>query len=270
MKILNCTKIYLGLFLILTNFFNILSKEQETSTQNTDVIIQKEKKPKFKIGLCIVATGRYIDFAYKLIESAEKYFCKNHKVTYFVFTDAPIPACDNIVRIYQERFGWPLDTMFRPVLYDKHRALLASMDYLFASDADMLFVDYVGDEILSPLVATRHPGFMNQRGSYECKNPKSKAYVSSNEGKYYFAGGFYGGESKEFLKMASKVSSNVLEDLSKNFIAEWHEESHNNRYFIDNEPTLILNPSYCYPEHWTMPYSKKLLALDKNHKEMRK
>jgi len=61
----------------------------------------------------------------------------------------------------------------------------------------------------------------------------------------------------------------VDEDMDKNLIAVWHDESHYNRYLIDTPPTHILSPSYCYPESWRLPFEKKLLALDKNHREMR-
>jgi len=36
-----------------------------------------------------------------------------------------------------------------------------------------------------------------------------------------------------------------------------------------NQPKF-LDPSYCYPESWNLPYEKKLLALDKNHQEIRR
>ena len=70
--------------------------------------------------------------------------------------------------------------------------------------------------------------------------------------------------------MASVLAERILEDKKKGIIAVWHDESHMNRYLIDNEPAIILNPSYCYPESWEIPFDKKLLALDKNHNEMRK
>jgi histo-blood group ABO system transferase len=85
----------------------------------------------------------------------------------------------------------------------------------------------------------------------------------------YFAGGFNGGSSIEFLKMCDKISTNIEKDLQNGYIAIWHDESHLNRYFLDNPPTKILDPGYCYPESWGLPFSKKLLALDKNHEEMR-
>jgi len=221
------------------------------------------------VGLLIMATGKYTQFIDPLIQSARKHFCPNHTVTYFVFTDGEIPQAVDIVPIFQMRLGWPFDTMMRHHVYAKNQEKLLTQDYLFACDADMLFVDTVGDEILGERVATMHPGFVGQRGSYY-RNPQSLAYVSDAEGIYYFAGGFYGGTTKEVLHIAHTLSAHIDDDLSRGVIAEWHDEAHWNRYCIDNPPTVILNPSYCYPENLKLKYPKKLLALDKNHDEIRK
>lgn len=224
---------------------------------------------KYRVGLCIVATGRYDKYAEELIESARKFFCKNQDVHYFVFTDGKIQQANDVTVVYQKRLGWPYDTLLRFSIYAKHQQLLQGMDYLFATDADMRFVGPVGDEILAKLVATQHPGFVGKRGSYETRK-ESLAYVGAKEGKYYFAGGFYGGAQKEFFAFIATVTAAIEKDLAKSIIAVWHDESHLNRYFIDKKPTKILSPAYCYPESWNLPYEKKLLALDKNHSEMRK
>lgn len=221
------------------------------------------------IGLLVMATGKYIAFVPPLVDSAKKFFCQEHEVTFFVFTDQQAKPIDNVVYIYQSRLGWPYDTMMRFHTYFKHRDIYADMDYLFACDADMLFVGRVGSEILGDRVATQHPGFIGKRGTYET-NPTSLAYIAPHEGKYYFAGGFYGGSFDEVMKIAKTCADNIDKDLAKGFVAVWHDESHWNRYCIDNPPTIILNPSYCYPESWNLPYPKKLLALDKNHSEFRK
>lgn len=226
-----------------------------------------EHKP-YKIGLLIVATGKYIQFIKPLIDSSRVYFCPNHEVTYFIFTDGAYEQQPDVRIIAQNKLGWPYDTLMRCGIYDNHRDLLMDMDYLFACDADMRFVDYVGDEILSDRVATQHPGFVGRRGTYE-NRPISRAYVSGNEGVVYFAGGFHGGKKDEFLRLAHTMHENIKTDLAKGIIAVWHDESHLNRYFIDNSPTVILSPSYCYPESWQLPYVKRLLALDKNHVAMR-
>ncbi len=221
------------------------------------------------IGLLVVATGKYIDFVPPLIKSAEKYFCKGHNVTYFIFTDRDFDHSDNTIATFQSRMGWPYDTMMRGHVYYKNRDLFKDQDYLFATDADMLFVDHVGSEILGEHVATIHPGFVDKRGSYET-NRKSTAYVGKKEGKYYFAGGFYGGSRDGFLNIVKTNAEKIDEDLKNGIVAVWHDESHWNRYCIDHKPTVILNPSYCYPESWNLKYPKKLLALDKNHSEIRK
>jgi histo-blood group ABO system transferase len=254
--------------------------------------VHTEYKPTFivredhlHIGLCIMATGRYIAFVKPLLDSAEKYFCPQHKKSYFIFTDG---ACDEllsssykdkIVIIPQKRLGWPYDTLMRFSVYNQHKNLFVQTDYMFATDADMLFVDVEGNEILHDRVATQHPGFEKNKplwGSeppYD-RNSTSTAYIPYNKGTHYFAGGFYGGTTKEFMKMAETITNNIITDLEKyNYVALWHDESHLNRYFIDNTPSIILDRSYCYPENgMDKGYPEccpKLLALDKKHNEMR-
>jgi len=224
---------------------------------------------KKNIGLCIVATGRYDRFVEPLIESARKNFCRDHNVTFFVFADGTIPTSKDIVRVEQKRMGWPYDTMKRFHVYEKNSAVFANMDYLFALDADMLFVDRVGSEILSSLTATQHPGFVGKRGTYET-NPLSLACVNANEGKRYYAGGFWGGSRDRFLSVCKILNERIDQDLKKGIIAVWHDESHLNRYLINHPPRKVLTPSYCYPESVKIPFKKRLLALDKNHGALRK
>lgn len=227
-----------------------------------------------KIGLLIIATGKYTQFIPPLFKSVNKHFMKGHEVNMFVFTDGKIPENNVVKRVQQEHLGWPGATLKRYHIFDKNKEILSKMDYLFYCDADMKFVGDVGDEILpekgsNGLVGTQHPGFYSneKRGTYETR-PESTAYVSPKEGSIYYAGGFNGGTSKAFLNMSKSIKERVDKDLEKNIIAVWHDESQMNRYFIDNPPKTI-TPSYCYPESWNIPFEKKLLALDKNHSEIR-
>lgn len=240
------------------------------------------------IGLCIVATGKYIAFVKPLLDSAEQYFCPDHKKTYFIFTDGAPSDIEELVNssyrekiviTHQKRLGWPYDTLMRFSIYNEHKDLFASTDYMFATDADMLFVGTEGDEILHDRVATQHPGFEKNKplwGSetpYD-RNPDSTAYIAEGSGTHYFAGGFYGGSTTEFISMMNALTNNIITDLENHdYIAVWHDESHLNRYFIDNIPSIMLNRSYCYPENGEKKgyplCCPKLLALDKNHSEMR-
>src|SRR3990170_1691993 len=99
----------------------------------------------YNIGLCIVATGKYSAYITPLITSAQKFFCTNHNVTYFVFTEADIEETKYIKKIFQKKLGWPYDSMFRFGVYLKHQEKFKNMDYIFSLDADMLFLDKIED-----------------------------------------------------------------------------------------------------------------------------
>lgn len=225
-----------------------------------------------KVGLLVIATNKYIQFVTPLWESVKQHFLPGHEVTMFVFTNrtdfVPEPGQ---VAIPQQHIAWPGPTLFRYNIFSGAKDKLQEQDYLFYCDADMRFVDTVGDEVLGDLVGTIHPGFFDkprQAFTYETR-PNSLAYVKPEEGTKYFAGGFNGGKTQNFLAMCEKLAHNIGEDYKRGVIAVWHDESHMNRYFIDNPPTVQLSPAYCYPESWSIPFEKRLLALDKNHKEIR-
>jgi len=227
----------------------------------------RDSTPK-QIGLFIVATGKYIQFVNPLITSARHWFCTDHHVVFFVFTDQEMQEEFDVIRIPVRHLGWPYATLMRFHMYAEYQEQFDCLDYIFAIDADALFVAPVGEEIFSDRVFTLHPGFVNRAGTYE-RNPLSAACVASHEGTFYFAGGFYGGSPKEFFRFVNTAKEKVDQDLAKGCIALWHDESHLNRYAIDYPPTLILTPSYCYPESWRLPYVKKILVLDKDHCAMR-
>jgi hypothetical protein len=229
--------------------------------------------PKQKIALCIVATGEYIRFADQLIKSARIYFLPNHDVTYFVFSDSSIEGND-IISVYQKKENWPLGTLMRFSMYAKQKEALSHYNYIFAIDADMLCYNYIGDEILEERVGTAHPGFAMHRSSFPPSfdpNRESCVYIPENErAGTYFAGAFYGGSQKEFVKLVETCSQTVRLDLSHGIIAEYHDENHLNWYFRKNKPTKILSPSYCYPDSnikaktWRLTsFKKRILCLEK-------
>src|SRR5690348_14462467 len=161
-----------------------------SSSLNSSV---QQETERYKVGLCIVATGKYIQFVEQLVRSADCYLLPGHEITYFVFTDGTPIDHPRIIKIAHKKLGWPYDTMMRFEAYHNAKEQLSKMDYLFALDADMLLVDTLGNEILGERVGTLHPGFFNkkrERFSYESKNKNSTAFIASYEGKHYFAGGF--------------------------------------------------------------------------------
>ena len=224
-----------------------------------------------KIGLILISTNKYKIFVKPLIESARNFFLNNHEVTYDLFTDSDEfnDLGDDVVINKIEHLEWPMITLYRYKTFVKHKDILSTEDYLFYCDIDMRFVDNIGDEILGDLVATIHPGFLGGRGTPETK-PQSTAYIHPNDELVYYAGGFNGGSSSNFLEMSEQIDKNIDIDSNNGIIAIWHDESHLNKFFTKNKPTTILSPSYCYPESWNLNYTKKLLALDKDHESIRK
>ena len=232
-----------------------------------------------KICILNIATNKYIQFVEPLLDSIEENFLNGHEISALVFTNHEIEESSENVKIVQiEHEPWPIPTLKRYHYFMKEAEYISQFDYCFYMDVDMRIVGKVGDEILGNLVATQHPGFWYKsvdEFSYE-RRPEYKAYIPYGEGKMYYAGGFNGGKPEHFLKMSETIVNNVEEDFKNNLIAVWHDESHMNRYLVNNPPTVELTPSYCYPESvkfnptsWNVPFEPKILALEKNHAEVR-
>lgn len=224
---------------------------------------------KMNIGILIVCTGKYSLFFNSLYESCETFFLKNHKKTYYVFTDGDIVQKENVVKINQPYMGFPNDTLKRFHLFNNQYDFLIKEDFLFFLNANMLCVDNIGDEIIptesnNNLMAVHHPGMYNSSPNsytYE-RNPSSQFYIPFNEGKYYYQGCFNGGKSKDFLEM-SKILANLIDiDQSNGILPVWWDESALNWYLKDINP-LLVNPGYAHPEGWSIPFKSKMIQRDK-------
>lgn len=230
-----------------------------------------------KICILNIATNKYIQFVERLLDNIEENFLNGHEIQCLLFTDHEVKTSDNIKVSQIEHEPWPMPTLKRYNYFVKEREFISQFDYCFYFDVDMGIINKVGDEVLSDLVATQHPYqtfYPKEQRSYD-RNQKSLAYVAQGEeGDNYYAGGFNGGSTERFLEMSEVISKRVDEDLKNGVIALWHDESHMNRYLIDNPPTLSLTPSYCFAEEQLnnpqYPYEPKIIALKKNHSELRK
>jgi hypothetical protein len=193
----------------------------------------------------MVATRpRYWAFAEKFIASAKQYFIPHDIV---IFTDRA-ERFNVAHQIPHTPLGYPDATLLRYHAVMDQRALLSQYDSLFYSDSDMLFVNPASDEILSDgITATLHPGYyVNNRAGDPEHRPESTACLHGNQ--VYYCGGFNGGTSVAYLRMAETIMRNVDIDKSRGIVARWHDESHFQRYLADNPPAKVLTPAYCYPE----------------------
>lgn len=225
-----------------------------------------------KIGILYICTGKYDVFWNGFYESAEQYLLPNVEKHYFVFTESKnIEKSTFVHTIYQERLGWPNDTLMRFHLFLNIETALNEMDYLFFLNANYTFIQPISANELLPsatdnfLVGQIHPvAYHKQRSQFDYeKNPASTAYIPASAGNYYFAGGLIGGRTSEFLKMCRTLKQQIDIDTSNNLLAQWHDESHINQYFSQLEPKK-LHPGYCYPQGWYLPFEQKTWLLDKN------
>jgi histo-blood group ABO system transferase len=253
-------------------------KDNETYIRNMTPV-QKDPSigKRLKIALVTIATNKYIKFTKPLYESAKKYFMPHHNVDFFCFTDSPVVP-EGVIRVFQAHRPFPFPTLMRYHIITSQSEILKTYDAIYYVDSDMLFVDDIGNEILGDLVGTLHPGFHFRNLldlPYE-RRVASTAFVPHGEGKHYFCGGFNGGY--RYLDMAKAIVKIINSDLSVPMCAVWHDESYLNKFFVKYPPTLILSPSYCFPdpsntqriqEYKIGGFKPKVVALDKNHQEMR-
>ena len=229
-----------------------------------------------KILILTIATNKYIQFVERLYDNIEEKFLNGHEIQGLLFTEHDVETSDNIKVSQIDHEPWPMPTLKRYNYFVKEKDYISQFDYCYYFDVDMGIVSEVGDEVLSDLVATMHPYqsfYPKEQRTYD-RNPKSFAYVPpGEEGELYYAGGFNGGSTKRFLEMAEVLADRVNKDLENGVIALWHDESHMNRYLIDNPPSLSLTPTYCFAEEQmnnaSYPYDAKIIALKKDHDELR-
>jgi hypothetical protein len=223
----------------------------------------------FNIGILIICTGKYQIFFDDLYNTCEKFFLTSHTKTYYVFTDAQINESHNVKIIRQENLGWPNNTMKRFEMFNSIYEKLSKEDYLFFFNANMLFVDYVSDEVIPKkkdnfLIGVHHPGYYNKNIDeypYERRN-ESSLKIPFGHGKYYYQGCFNGGSSEKFLEMSYILANKINEDLKNGITPIYHDESAINWYFLKKNP-LLMNCGYAYPSNIEVPFTKKIIQRNK-------
>lgn len=223
-----------------------------------------------KIAYIFVATGKYSNFIDGIVSSGTKNFFSNENVDFIVFTDneSYINKYNNLTVVVQDKLGWPYDTLMRFHMINQIKEILVH-DYIYFGNANMIFNEAIGNDILPDkfdMVGAMHPtqnSFAKHQRSYE-RNINSLAFVPyGSEGDNYYQGCFFGGNRDAFLKMSEELASRIVTDYENGIVAIWHDESHMNKYFTDNTPKA-LHSGYVYPENMDLPYTKKIIQLDKN------
>ena len=234
-------------------------------------------KSNTEVGFLIVCTGKYDIFVEPLIKSIEKHVLPNNKKHYNIFSDKDINLDNVSYSVFKiEHRPFPYPTLYRFHFFTDYMSSIVG-DQLVYIDADTLIKADIGTEILTPITATQHCGYVNRWGTFESRM-ESRCFVNRYEGRNYYGGGFYSFSRSEFEKMANECRSMVDFETSRGRIPIWHDESVINRYLVTNPPTRVLSPSYHFPESnqkiydsWggVQTFQCRILLLDKNHKDIR-
>lgn len=192
-------------------------------------------------------------------------------MTVYVFTDQITQVPPGCIPIFQKHLYWPGASIRRYSIFQNAKPIIGGNDYLYYMDVDSLVMGDVGDEVLGARVGVQHSENYKLEPSnqpYE-RNPNSKAAVLGG-GETYYCGGFNGGGTEEFFKMCKTLAANIDTDLKNGIVARCYDESHLNRYFIDNKPTVTLTPAYGFSGAMpSLPFEKKIFFLVKDHVEVR-
>jgi hypothetical protein len=142
-------------------------------------------------------------------------------------------------------------------------------------DVDMSIVRAIGDSMLGDIIAVLHPGFYNGGGAWGT-NKESLSYTFPENRINYYAGGVQGGRTDKYWYLMKRLALEIDDDERRGVLAEWHDETFWNRCLSELKLFKALTPAYCMPEpislreQWGLSYFiPKILALDKNHEEIR-
>jgi hypothetical protein len=225
------------------------------------------------VAIVIVGTGKYSSFADDLQKSIREKFLPRVEKKIFLFSDSENFHLSEEVALKRCRHDkWPLSSLnrFEHVLSIKDELLL--FDYVLYLDSDLLVVDDVKDFPFSKLFAVLHPqNLISSIWDVET-NPISTAFLGPQKlNDFYVQGCLWGGESAEVIKMCQNLYKNAQDDLKKGIIAIWFDESHLNKYFVENREIIsYVSPSYAYPESWNLGHlEKKIIHREKRHEEIR-
>lgn len=231
-----------------------------------------------RIGILYLCTGPYVAFWKEFFESFERNFLPDTEKHYYVFTDSEhidYEDIDRVNRYFLEPQPWPLVTLLRFQTFLRIEGELNQNDFLMFSNANMACISTVFENEFLPdskqderLCFTIHPGYYQKpmyRVPYD-RNPKSKAYVPYNKGNQYVIGAMFCGETHAFLEMSRTMRDRINEDLKRNVIARWHDESHINHYILTITNYKLLSCSFCYPYGIDVPMEKKIVAIGKEEK----
>ena len=235
---------------------------------------------KSKVAICFIGTGKYLNFLPNYYENIDKYFLPDCEKTLLVFTDGELSDTpDDMITYHQKHLEWPYITLKRFEIINKARQEIMKNDWFVFIDADALVVDTITERdffdsdksffgVHHPCHFLNMPGHQEYPGAFE-SNKRSRASITENDDRsVYWQGCLWGGKVPDVLELIDTIQKRTDDDLRDGIIAVWHDESHLNKFFIENrERVNTLPSSYAYPEDFSnvCNFEQKIIHLSKNN-----
>jgi hypothetical protein len=212
------------------------------------------------VAIVFIGTGRYLNFLPQYWQKIEENFLPNSSKTIFAFTDGQLDTPpENVVSFKQKHLSWPYITLLRFEIINKIQDALKTFDYLVFMDADTLVVDKVTEEEFfsdKPFFGVHHPCHYLKMpphdkfpGAFETRTDSLAGVSEDDDTSVYFQGCLWGGKVPDVIGMIEELASRTKKDLENDVIAEWHDESHMNKFFAERRSKVhVLGPQFAYPE----------------------
>lgn len=209
------------------------------------------------VAIIFIGTGKYIDYFQEYYSAIKNLFLPSTRKAFFVFTDQmnhySLLNKKDIHSYYIEPLDFPFPLLFKYKYINQIASRLESYSHMVYMDADMRVNSLITErEFFSHnklLFGVHHPSFTGKSRIFET-NPISSACIRKNEDtSIYWQSCLWGGKIKNVLDLVSELASRVNADLSRDFIAVWHDESHLNKYFIENK-----NIVHTFPDKYALLY----------------
>lgn len=240
-----------------------------------------ESSERLSFGICTIATNDYVYFWKDLVTSAQKAIESTCYLKFHVFTDQSEVCREfaNEIKKFQievhkiPKLMWPEATLDRYRIFEEFKDTLVE-DVLIHIDADMIikrdFIEKLHElELDNDITLVSHPGYWRPSngsgypinflsfirylrirfcygslGTWETRK-KSTAYVPRKMRKKYVCGGVWMGQRDAFIRLCTLLKENVIIDNRNGIVAQWHDESHLNKWASINKYNC-LPPSFCY------------------------
>ena len=191
-----------------------------------------------------------------------------------VFQQAVCNKNTNLLGIDIPHLEWPFVTLLRfkhiHSALQKLKTSYASIDNVLFLDADLIpRKDFSFSDIFvegKSLTGVHHPGHFEgvvkgthwnsvvQTGETNANIRNFAGFENLNvKDKIYHQGCLWGGTFSAVFEMTGELSRLITEDLEKNIVADWHDESHMNCWFLRNYNNVHTLPSeFAWPneKHW--------------------